>query len=74
MEVKKRGAFSEVAPFFSVPSMWGCESPIQPDSGEVLAKRKSCVARHGLKEACSKAATRWTRTEYEACAAGRASQ
>jgi len=43
-----------------------------PDGGEGLAKRKSVAARQGLKEARSKAATRWTRTGYEAYPAGRA--
>jgi hypothetical protein len=37
-------------------------SSIQPDGGEGLAKRKGAIARWGLKEAWSKAATRWTRT------------
>ena len=32
------------------------------DGGEGLAKRKGVVARRGLKEARSKAVTRWTRT------------
>ena len=32
------------------------------DGGEGLAKRKGVAARRGLKEAWSKAATRWTRT------------
>ena len=43
------------------------------DGGEGLAKRKGVVARRGLKEARSKAVTRWTRTGYEAYPAGRAS-
>jgi hypothetical protein len=36
---------------------WGCKSPVQPDGGEGLAKRKGVVVRRGLKEARSKAAT-----------------
>lgn len=40
--------------------------------GEVIAKRKGVVARRGLKEAWSKGASRWTRTEYEAYGTGRA--
>jgi hypothetical protein len=36
---------------------WGCESPAQPDGGEVLAKRKGVVARWRLKEARSQTAT-----------------
>ena len=36
---------------------WGCESPAQPDGGEVLAKRKGVAARRGLKAAWSKTAT-----------------
>jgi len=39
---------------------WGCESPTQPDGGEVLAKRKGVTVRWGLKAAWSKAATRRT--------------
>jgi hypothetical protein len=35
----------------------GCKSPVQPDGGEGLAKRKGVVARRGLKEARSKATT-----------------
>ena len=35
-------------------------------------KRKGVVARRGLKEACSKGASRWTRTGYEAYGVGRA--
>jgi len=38
----------------------------------VIAKRKGVVVRRGLKEAWSKDASRWTRTEYEAYGAGRA--
>ena len=37
----------------------------------MLAKGKGVVARRGLKEAWSKAATRWTRTGYEAVTLGR---
>jgi len=51
---------------------WRWESSAQPDDGEGLAKRKGVVARRGLKEAWSKAATRWTKTGYEAYPAGRA--
>jgi hypothetical protein len=49
----------------------GCKSPIQPDGGEGLAKRKGVVARRGLKEAWSKGVRRWTRTGYEATTRGR---
>jgi len=38
---------------------------IQPD-GRRIAKRKGVIARWGLKEAWSKAAARWTRTDNEA--------
>src|SRR5208337_79972 len=51
---------------------WRWKSSAQPDDGEGLAKRKGVVVRRGLKEARSKAATRWTRTGYEAYPAGRA--
>ena len=34
-----------------------CESPIQPDGGEGLAKHKGVIARWRLKEVRSKAAT-----------------
>ena len=37
----------------------------------MLAKGKGVAARRGLKEAWSKAATRWTRTGYEAVTPGR---
>ncbi len=37
----------------------------------MLAKGKGVAARRGLKEAWSKAATRWTRTGYEAVTLGR---
>ena len=64
-------------PSFCVPSMTGSLEvevlyPAQPDGGEGLAKRKGVVARQGLKEARSKAVTRWTRIGYEAFPAGRA--
>src|SRR5436309_10191597 len=36
----------------------GCKSPLQPDGGEVVAKRKGVVARRGLKEARSKRTSR----------------
>jgi hypothetical protein len=36
-------------------------------------KRKGVVVRWDLKEACSKHASRWTRTGFEAYGAGRAS-
>jgi len=39
------------------PASWGCKSPVQPDGGEALAKRKGGLARGRLKEAWSKVAT-----------------
>src|SRR5208283_4653852 len=39
------------------PASWGCKSPVQPDGGEALAKRKGGTARDRLKEAWSKVAT-----------------
>jgi hypothetical protein len=51
--------------------LMGCKSPIQPDGGEGLAKRKGVIARWGLKEAWSKGVRRWTRTGYEASTCGR---
>jgi hypothetical protein len=32
------------------PTVWGCKSPVQPDGGEALAKRKGRTARDCLKE------------------------
>ena len=52
----------------------GGASPLSsPMAVKGLAKRKGVVARRGLKEAWSKAATRWSRTGYEAYPAGRTS-
>ena len=42
---------------WACPAVWGWKSPVQPDGGEALAKRKGVVVRRGLKEACSKAMT-----------------
>jgi len=55
-----------------VRQFWGCKSPVQPDGGEALAKRKGRTARDCLKEAWSKVATRRTETGYEAVLVGRA--
>src|SRR4029077_8583268 len=55
-----------------VRQFWGCKSPVQPDGGEALAKRKGRTARNCLKEAWSKVATRRTETGYEAALVGRA--
>src|SRR5580704_3595474 len=55
-----------------VRQFWGCKSPVQPDGGEALAKRKGRTARDRLKEAWSKVATRRTETGYEAALVGRA--
>src|SRR6267378_4996796 len=55
-----------------VRQFWGCKSPVQPDGGEALAKRKGRTARDCLKEAWSKVATRRTETGYEAALVGRA--
>src|SRR5208283_2789773 len=54
------------------PASWGCKSPVQPDGGEALAKRKGGTARDRLKEARSKVATRRTDIGYEAVLVGRA--
>src|SRR6266481_9371284 len=53
-------------------TVWGGKSPVQPDGGEALAKRKGGTARDCLKEAWSKVATRRTETGYEAALDGRA--
>jgi len=49
-------------------TVWRWKSSTQPDGGEGLAKRKGVTVRWGLKEARSKSASRWTKTEYEAWA------
>jgi hypothetical protein len=58
-----------------VPSMFDnseVKVPLQPDRGEVVAKRKGVVARRGLEEAWSKRTSRCTRTGSEAYGAARA--